>query len=97
MKNTIVLLAIFSSLSLVACDKTPDTILESSPMSSDNIDATGQSGEEAIQDEPGKTGVGEVQVEPVKPGVDTTIIRTPPIVEMPAEIVPEPSSEALAN
>ena len=98
MKHSILLLTLLSTLGLVACekttvDKTPETIIVPVPIAgpagaageAGEKGATGQSGDEGIQGEPGK------------PSGDTVIIIPPPEVNMPAEIVPEPSSVTPAN
>lgn len=94
MKNSIILLALFAGISLTACDKTPDTVVIPVP---GPAGATGQSGDEGIQGTPGRPGDEGIQGEPGETGGDTTIIIPPPVVEMPPDIVPEPSSVTPAN
>ena len=85
------LLALFTGLNLAACDKTPSTVIV--PLSvAGPVGAAGQSGDEGIQGKPGKAGDEGVQGNPGKPSGDTIIIIPPPKVNMPPEIVPEPSS-----
>ncbi len=99
MKNTIVLIALFSSLGLAACDKSPDTVVVPVPTAgpagatgaAGEKGASGQSGDEGIQGEPGKAGDEGIQGEPGKSGGDTTIIIPPP------EVAPAPASAAPAN
>lgn len=108
MKNTLLLLTLMAGLGLAACEKTtvgntPDTVIVPVPMAgpagatgaageSGEKGETGKSGDEGIQGKPGKTGDEGIQGEPGKPGGDTTIITPPPQVNMPADIVQEPSS-----
>ena len=113
MKNSILLTALVLGFSLAACDKTtvdktPDTVIVPVPITgpagatgetgaAGEKGAAGQSGDEGIQGDTGKSGDAGIQGEPGKPGGDTTIIIPPPEVNMPAEIVPEPSSVTPAN
>lgn len=113
MKNIIILLVLFSGLSLAACDKTtadktPETVIVPVPIAgpagakgaageAGEKGATGQSGDEGIQGKPGKAGDEGIQGEPRKPSGDTTIIIPPPEVNMPPDIVPEPTSETPAK
>jgi hypothetical protein len=85
MKKSILLLALFSGIALSACDQSPDTVLVPVPGPAGATGATGESGDAGIQGQPGESGG------------DTTIIIPPPVVDMPPEVVPEPSSEAPAN
>lgn len=107
MKNTIVLLALFSSLGLVACNKTPDTVLVPVPVpTAGPAGATGavgekgpsgQSGDAGIQGKPGKAGDEGIQGAPGKSGGNTTIIIPPPAANMPPDIVPDSPSGKPAN
>ena len=99
MKNSIILLALFSGISLTACDRSPDTVVVPVPTAgpagatgaTGEKGASGQSGDEGIQGKPGKAGDEGIQGEPGKSGGDTTIIIPPP------EVAPEPSSATPAN
>ena len=98
MKNSILLLALFSSLGLAACDKTtvdktPDTVVVPVPVPmAGPAGATGATGAVGEKGTAGKAGDEGIQGEPGKPGGDTTIIIPPPKANMPPDIVPEPSS-----
>ncbi len=85
MKKSILLLALFSGISLTACDQSPDTVVVPAPGPAGETGATGQPGDAGIQGQPGE------------PGGDTTIVIPPPVVDMPPEVVPEPSSVTPAN
>lgn len=92
-------------------DKTPETVVVPVPMEgpagatgaagetgeTGKTGATGMSGDEGIEGKPGDTGDEGIQGEPGKPGGDTTIIIPPPEVNMPPDIVPEPSSVTPSN
>ena len=110
MKNSILLTAIVLGLSLTACDKTtvdktPDTVIVPVPITgpagatgeTGEKGAAGQSGDEGVQGQPGQTGDEGIKGEPGKPGGDTTIVIPPPVVNMPPEIVPQPSTVTPAN
>ncbi len=94
---TFIAITVFS---LSACDKPTvvnvpaDTVVVPVP---GPAGATGNSGDEGIKGETGKTGDEGIQGEPGKSGGDTNIIIPPPVVDMPAEVVPEPSGTTPAN
>ena len=100
MKNTIILIALFSGISLTACDKTtvdktPETVVVPVPVPvpmAGPAGATGATGAVGEKGTAGKAGDEGIQGEPGKPGGNTTIIIPPPKANMPPDIVPEPSS-----
>lgn len=108
MKMTSLFIALLIGVSLSACDKTtadktPETIVLPVPIAGPagakgdtgevgEKGSTGRSGDEGIEGKPSKAGDEGIQGEPSKPENDTNIVIPPPVVEMPPEIVPEPSS-----
>ena len=103
MNHLILTFTAMAVLSLSACDKPTvvnvpaDTVVVPVPGPAGATGATGNSGDEGIQGEAGKSGDEGIQGEPGKPGGDTTIIIPPPEVNMPPDIVPEPSNVTPAN
>lgn len=85
MKKSIILLALFSGITLSACDQSPDTVLVPVPGPAGATGATGQSGDEGIQGQTGRSGDTGIQGETGETGGDTTIIIPPPVVEAPAD------------
>lgn len=103
MNNLILSATILALLSLTACDKPTvvnvpaETIVVPVPGPAGATGEKGNSGDEGIQGKPGVTGDEGIQGEPGKSGGDTTIIIPPPVVDMPPEVVPEPSAVTPAN
>ena len=76
-------LLLISALSLCACnrpDSMRDTLQKSNP---------GQSGDEGIQRDKSQSGDEGIQGQPINPNGNPAIIIPPPIVNMPADIVPD--------
>ena len=53
----------------------------------------GQSGDEGIQRDKSQSGDEGIQGEPINPNGNPAIIIPPPIVNMPADIVPDKSAK----
>ena len=51
--------------------------------------SSGQSGDDAIQRDKGESGDEGIQGQPINPNGNPAIIIPPPIVNMPADIVPD--------
>ena len=90
MKTSIVILSLTSILGLVACEKPTvvnvpaDTVvLPSEPGTAGPAGETGATGATGAAGSPGSTGA---------PGSDATIVIPPPVADMPAEIVPDPTT-----
>ena len=71
------------ALSLCACNR-PDSMRDSASNSIPN-----QSGDEGIQRDKGQSGDEGIQDQPINPNGNPAIIIPPPIVNMPADIVPD--------
>lgn len=103
MNYLILTFAAIMVFSLSACEKPTvvnvpaDTVVVPVPGPTGPAGATGNSGDEGIKGETGKTGDEGIQGEPGKAGGDTNIIIPPPVVDMPAEVVPQPSETTPAN
>ena len=103
MNHLILTFIAITVFSLSACDKPTvvnvpaETVVVPVPGPAGATGATGNSGDEGIKGETGKTGDEGIKGEPGKPGGDTNIIIPPPVVDMPAEIVPERSGTTPAN
>ena len=76
-------LLLLTALSLCACNS-QDSMRDNTPNSS-----PGQSGDEAIQRDKGESGDEGIQGQPINPNGNPAIIIPPPIVNMPADIVPD--------
>ena len=98
MNHLILTFTAMAVFSLSACDKPTvvnvpaDTVVVPVPGPAGETGAAGRSGDEGIQGDTGKSGDEGIQGEPGKPGGDTTIIIPPPVVNMPAEVVPAPAN-----